>query len=215
MGNIITQQCAIYQFKLEETKVNIYGEAAEEKYYDGPFLFNVLINRSNEAYAESDEGIQFNQPIEFYFFRDDLVDAKVVPEVGDIILYQEGYYGVQSTVANQYFGGKNPSYPNNDSNEFNQPIEFYFFRDDLVDAKVVPEVGDIILYQEGYYGVQSTVANQYFGGKNPSYPNNDSNGEPNPLNPDLDQFGNNLSILVSTYYIPSDKVAISPYIERF
>ena len=144
MGNIITQQCAIYQFKLEETKVNIYGEAAEEKYYDGPFLFNVLINRSNEAYAEGDEGIQFNQPIEFYFFRDDLVDAKVVPEVGDIILYQEGYYG-----------------------------------------------------------------------KNPSYPNNDSNGEPNPLNPDLDQFGNNLSILVSTYYIPSDKVAISPYIERF
>tara|TARA_B110000858_G_scaffold28175_1_gene29766 strand:- start:341 stop:871 length:531 start_codon:yes stop_codon:yes gene_type:complete len=156
MGNIITQQCAIYQFKLEETKVNIYGEAAEEKYYDGPFLFNVLINRSNEAYAESDEGIQFNQPIEFYFFRDDLVDAKVVPEVGDIILYQEGYYGVQSTVANQYWGGKNPSYPNNDSN-----------------------------------------------------------GEPNPLNPDLDQFGNNLSILVSTYYIPSDKVAISPYVERF
>ena len=127
MGNIITQQCAIYQFKLEETKVNIYGE-----------------------------GIQFNQPIEFYFFRDDLVDAKVVPEVGDIILYQEGYYGVQSTVANQYWGGKNPSYPNNDSN-----------------------------------------------------------GEPNPLNPDLDQFGNNLSILVSTYYIPSDKVAISPYVERF
>ena len=25
MGNIITQQCAIYQFRLEETKVNIYG----------------------------------------------------------------------------------------------------------------------------------------------------------------------------------------------
>ena len=43
MGNIITQQCAIYQFRLEETKVNIYGEAADEKYYNGPFLFNCLI----------------------------------------------------------------------------------------------------------------------------------------------------------------------------
>ena len=156
LGNIITQQCAIYQFKLEETKVNLYGEAAEEKFYDGPFLFNVLINRSNEEFGENEEGVQYSQPIEFYFLRDDLTEKKV----------------------------------------------------DL-------EVGDIILYQEGYYGVQSTNANQYWGGKNPSYPNNSSNGEPNPLNPGLDKFGNNISILASTYYIQSDKVAISPYRERF
>jgi len=161
MGNIITQQCALYQFKLEETKVNIYGEAAGSKFYNGPFLFNVLINRSNEEYGEDEEGIQFNQPIDFYFLRDDL---KAV----------------------------SPEYPNGNPN-----------------AEVVPEVGDIILYQEGYYGVQSTVANQYFGGKNPEYPNN-----VNPLNPGLEYFGNNLSILVSTYYIPADKVAISPYQER-
>lgn len=150
MGNIVTQQCALYQFKLEETKVNIYGEAAGEKYYNGPFLFNVLINRQDQAYGEDNEGIQFSQGIDFYFLRDDLKVASVVPEVGDIVLYQEGYYGVQSTVANQYWGGKNPSYPNNI----------------------------------------------------------------NPLNPGLEGFGNNLSILVSTYYIPADKVAISPYIER-
>jgi hypothetical protein len=155
MGNIITQQCAIYQFKLEETKVNIYGEAAEEKYYNGPFLFNVLIDRGDQQYSEAGEGITFEQGINFYFFRDDLVDADVVPQVGDIILYQESYYGVQSTIANQYWGGKNPQYPNNDSD-----------------------------------------------------------GTPNPLNPNLDQFGNVISILVSTYYIPSDKVAISPHIER-
>ena len=156
MGNIITQQAAIYQFQLEQTKVNLYGEAAEEKYYDGPFLFNVLINRADQTYAENLEGIQFNQPIEFYFLRDDLVEKDVVPRVGDIILYEEGYYGVQSTIANQYWGGKNPEYPNNDSN-----------------------------------------------------------GEENPLNPGLKEFGNNVSILVSTYYIPADKVAISPYRERF
>ena len=150
MGNIITQQCSLYQFKLEETKVNIYGEAAGSKFYNGPFLFNVLISRQNQVYVENEEGIQFNQPIDFYFFRDDLVDADVVPEVGDIVLYQERYYGVQSTISNQYWGGKNPDYPNN----------------------------------------------------------------VNPLNPGLEKFGNNLSILVSTYYIPADKVAISPYIER-
>jgi hypothetical protein len=155
MGNIITQQCAIYQFRLEETKVNIYGEAAEEKYYNGPFLFNVLMDRGDQEYGENVEGIQFNQPINFYFLRDDLVEKDVVPRVGDIILFEEAYYGVQSTIANQYWGGKNPSYPNNDSD-----------------------------------------------------------GTPNPLNPGLEKFGNNVSILVSTYYIPADKVAISPYQER-
>ena len=105
MGNIITQQCAIYQFRLEETKVNIYGEAAEEKYYNGPFLFNVLIDRGDQEFALNEEGVQFDQPISFFFLRDDLVEKDVVPRVGDIILYQESYYGVQSTVANQYFSG--------------------------------------------------------------------------------------------------------------
>ena len=155
MGNIITQQCAIYQFKLEETKVNIYGEAAEEKYYDGPFLFNVLMDRGDQDFSLNNEGVQFDQSINFYFLRDDLVEKDVVPRVGDIILFEEGYYGVQSTIANQYWGGKNPEYPNNDSD-----------------------------------------------------------GTPNPLNPGLEKFGNNVSILVSTYYIPADKVALSPHIER-
>jgi len=88
-------------------------------------------------------------------------------------------------------------------------ITFSFFRDDLVDANVVPEVGDIILFQEGYYGVQSTVINQYFLGKSPDYPNNE-----NPLNPGLENFGSNISIVCDTYYIPADKVAISSYKER-
>lgn len=155
MGNIITQQAAFYKFKIEETKVNLYGEAAGEKFYNGPFLFNCLINREDQQYPESDGGVNFAQGISFAFLRADLVDANVVPEVGDIILYQNSYYGVQTTVSNQYFVGKNPDYPNNSSD-----------------------------------------------------------GTPNPLNPGLEEFGANLSIIVDTYYIPRDKVAISPYRER-
>ncbi len=156
LHDIITQQAAIYKFKLEETGVNIYGEAAGEKYYDGPFLFNCLINREDQQYTETDEGVGFGQGIEFAFFRDDLVDANVVPEVGDIVLYQKNYYGVDSTVSNEYFVGKNPSYPNNNSD-----------------------------------------------------------GSLNPLNSGLENFGTNLSIIIKTHKIPNDKVAISPYKERF
>ena len=41
-----------------------------------------------------------------------------------------------------------------------------------------PEVGDIILYNDGYYQVDNVSSNQYFMGKDPSYPN-----EPNPSQP--------------------------------
>ena len=156
MGNIITQQAAIYKYKLEETVTNIYGEAAGEKFYDGPFLFNVLLLRQPQNYPEDELGIGYTRNIRFSFLRDDLVDANVVPEVGDIVLYQNDYYGVSGTISNQYFVGKNPDYPNNSSD-----------------------------------------------------------GTLNPLNPGLENFGTNLSIILETYYIPRDKVAISPYKERF
>ena len=156
MHDIITQQAAIYKYKLEETVTNLYGEAAGEKYYDGPFLFNCLIQRQPQSYPEDDLGINYVRNIRFSFLRADLKDANVVPEVGDIILYQNDYYGVNATISNQYFVGKNPDYPNNNSD-----------------------------------------------------------GSDNPLNPGLDQFGANLSIICETYYIPADKVAISPFKERF
>jgi hypothetical protein len=150
LGNIITQQASFYKYKLQETKVNLYGEASGAKYYDGPFLFNCLINREDQQYPISNIGEEFKQGITFSFFRDDLVEANILPEIGDIILYQEGYYEVQSTISNQYFLGKNPSYPNNE----------------------------------------------------------------NPLNPGLENFGSSISIVCGTHYVPADKVAISPYKER-
>jgi hypothetical protein len=126
LSDIITQQCAFYKYKLEETKVNIYGEAAEEKYYMGPVLLNCLIERNPQDFPETDLGTDFNWGITFKFLRDDLLDknkifnidtkiygADLVPEVGDVILYQEGYYEIDNIISNQYFFGKNPEYPNN------------------------------------------------------------------------------------------------------
>tara|TARA_R110001592_G_scaffold685_4_gene3705 strand:- start:2798 stop:3346 length:549 start_codon:yes stop_codon:yes gene_type:complete len=150
MGDIIVQECAIYKFRLEETDVNIYGEAAEEKYYEAPVLFNTLIERQDQNFPESDIGINFTAGRTFKFLRDDLVDAETVPEVGDIIWYENGYY----------------------------------------------EIDDII-------------SNQLFVGKDPQYPNLDDNGN-NPLgNTDLSNFGYDVSIIARTHYVPADRVGIS------
>ena len=139
MADVITQQCSFYKFKLEETKVNLYGEAAEEKFYMGPVLLNCIIERRDQEYPETDLGTDFSFGATFKFLRDDLLSASedfnknfdkgdhnyganLVPEVGDIILYQEGYYEVDTVISNQYFTGKNPDYTNEPGN-FNPGLD--------------------------------------------------------------------------------------------
>ena len=87
--------------------------------------------------------------------------------------------------------------------DFNWGITAAFLRDDLVDANVHPEVGDIILYQESYFEIDNTNEIQYFMGKNPDFPY-----EANPLNPGLSEFGYNVSITCVAHYTPADKFNI-------
>tara|TARA_Y100000592_G_scaffold48007_1_gene76133 strand:+ start:1316 stop:1915 length:600 start_codon:yes stop_codon:yes gene_type:complete len=137
MADIITEQCGYYKYKLEETKINLYGEAAEEKFYMGPVLLNCLVERTDNVYPETDLGTDYDKAVQFSFLRDDLLGAgeefnkfdnkgnsytglpgtgygaDLVPQVGDIITYNGGYYEVHEVISNQYFAGKNPDYPNN------------------------------------------------------------------------------------------------------
>ena len=144
MGNIISQQCAFYKYRLVETKINMYGEASNGKMFDGPVLLNALITVGDNTSPVSDLGVDFDWPMTFAFLRDDLVDAGVHPEVGDIILYQESYWEVDNTNMTQYFAGKDPDYPY----------------------------------------------------------------ETNPLNPGLSGFGYNLDITCTCHYVPADRVNI-------
>ena len=124
MGNIISQQAAFYKLRLSQTNFNMYGEAAEQKYYDGPILLYTLIDLPDQEWSTDDLGVNWNWKPTFKFLRDDLLDklkdfnedtiygANLVPQPGDIILYETAYYEVTSTNAAQYFVGKDPDYPN-------------------------------------------------------------------------------------------------------
>jgi hypothetical protein len=145
LWDVISQECVYYQFKTEDTKVNIYGEAAGAKYYGEPVILNMLVDRGDNTSPTSDMGVDYDRPMTFKFFTDDLVDAKLVPDVGDIIMWYEGYWEVENTNANQLFVGKDPAYPYNE----------------------------------------------------------------NPLNPGLENFGSNLSIMCVCHYVPADRVQIT------
>jgi hypothetical protein len=124
MGNIISQQAAFYKLRLTQTNFNMYGEAANEKYYDGPILLYCLIDLPDQEWSTDDLGVNWNWKPTFRFLRDDLLNkledynedtiygANLVPQPGDVILYETAYYEITATNAAQYFVGKDPDYPN-------------------------------------------------------------------------------------------------------
>jgi hypothetical protein len=111
LGDIITQQVAIYKYILDKTKVNMYGESSGGKFFDGPILLNSLIEVGDNTSPTSEFGVDFDWSIKVAFLRDDLIDANTYIEVGDVILYQESYFEVDNTNNKQYFAGKDPDYP--------------------------------------------------------------------------------------------------------
>ncbi len=145
LHDVVTQECALYKIKIAETKINIYGEASGARYYYDPVLLNALIEREEMDQPTNEFGEEYSQLVTFKFLRDDLVDAEIVPEVGDVILYYEDYFEVDTVINNQLFSGKDPKFP---------------------------------------YNV-------------------------NPLNPGLEGFGMDVSIICKTHYTSADRVQIT------
>jgi hypothetical protein len=91
--------------------------------------------------------------------------------------------------------------------DFKWNVTYKFLRDDLVDANVYPDIGDIIMFQNGYWEIDNVSTAQFFVGKDPEYPYTDGNGN-NPYETDLNEFGYSVSVIYNAHYTPSDKVNI-------
>ena len=109
LPDIITQQVGYYKVTLGASATNMYGEALD-KFVNPPVLFNVLIQRGDQTWTSDAFGPDTSRALTFAFFRDDLIEAEITPEVGDVVFYYENYYEVDSVVDNQYFVGKIPEY---------------------------------------------------------------------------------------------------------
>jgi hypothetical protein len=148
MGNVISQECIYYKVNEAQTLVNMYGEQQGGRYFDEPIMLFTLI------------------------------------EVGD-----------QTAPTGNGFVG------------FDWPITFRFLRDDLVDAGLVPAIGDFIMYQNAYWEIDNENMTHFFVGKDPDYPYYDANGN-NPLNPGLQYFGYNVDVICQCHYVPQDRINI-------
>ena len=109
LSDIVEQEILYYKFSLEDTSANLYGEALE-KVFLSPVKLNCLITRGDQVISVDDMGPDLNRESSFAFLRSDLEDVTVVPEVGDILNWQENFYEVDTVRENQLFVGRDNSY---------------------------------------------------------------------------------------------------------
>lgn len=116
LHDIISQEVGYYKIDLDKSNVNVYGEGIE-KYYKDPVLITCLIERGDFGFQNTDTTLNVNRIITARFFREDLTCADVVPEVGDVMMWNEDYFEVDNINENQLVVGKDPSYSYSDGTE--------------------------------------------------------------------------------------------------
>jgi hypothetical protein len=154
LNNIIEQKVGYYKINLDKTTNNIYGEATTKTYND-PVLINCLIERGDTESTTDDFGMDIVRNITCRFLRDDLAGIDLSTELGPD--------GVGFT------------------------------------HNIVPEIGDVILWNNDYYEVNNVNENQLIVGKDPSY----------SYASQTDSFGSSWSIIVSCFYIRPEKLGIT------
>lgn len=121
LRQVIEQEVGYYKISLEDTQANIYGEALTKTFLP-PVLINCLLTRGDQVVSVDDFGPDLQRNLSFAFLRDDLVDAELVPEVGDIVMLNESYYEVDVVRENQFFFGKDSNYNYGRSDKFGSSI---------------------------------------------------------------------------------------------
>jgi len=109
INDIIQTEVAYYKFALEQTKANVYGEAPGKNYYE-PLKIAGLIAREDQSWSSDDFGPDINHVINFRFLKQELRDINLIPEIGDLILFKNNFYEVDSKVENQLILGRDPDY---------------------------------------------------------------------------------------------------------
>lgn len=116
INNIISQEIGYYKISLNNTVSNIYEESTN-KIYNDPVLIPCLIERTPQSWVETDLGIDLSQPIIFRLLKDYLKEINIVPEIGDVVLWRNNFYEINSLIENDLILGKDPDYSYSEDND--------------------------------------------------------------------------------------------------
>ena len=103
---LINQEVVIYKPSLQESSVNMYGEAAGgKKVYKNGVQMAALVTAEDFDFNTDEFGPDANQTATFSFLRQSFIDASMVLEIGDLIDWNYGYFEVGTINENQLVGG--------------------------------------------------------------------------------------------------------------
>ena len=104
VDTVIENTCVLFKINLNETKVNIYGEAMNKTWHTGVELF-VMIDKEPDTATYEGFGPEEQQNITFKFDRLLCEERNVYPEIGDVIYFDNSYYEIDNTTETQFVGG--------------------------------------------------------------------------------------------------------------
>lgn len=105
VDEVIQNTLVLFKINLNETKVNIYGEAMNKTWYPGVEVFG-LIDKEPETSVYEGFGSDTNQAITFKLDRWMLEEKNIYPEIGDVIFWNESYFEIDNTNEIQMVGGQ-------------------------------------------------------------------------------------------------------------
>jgi hypothetical protein len=109
---IVDTEIEFFKLHIESSNSNLYGESSSKSYYNS-ILIPCLITKDEKTGVMDDYGHSYTRNASFAISRDILERSGFYPEGGDIILWDNEYYEIDTVDANQYFAGKNPeTWPN-------------------------------------------------------------------------------------------------------
>ena len=109
LKDIIQTEVAYYKFALAHTIANVYGEAPGKNYYE-PMKIACLIDRQDQNWNADDFGSDVNQIMDFRFLKNELININLIPEVGDLLLFRNNFYEIDSKIENQLIMSRDKDY---------------------------------------------------------------------------------------------------------
>ena len=102
---IINQTIVIHKISPYDTDTNMYGEAVGGKSFKQGVQVAAIVEAEDFDYNTDEFGPDAQQNATFSILRETLLELSLIPEIGDIVEWNYGFFEVNGILENQLIGG--------------------------------------------------------------------------------------------------------------